>query len=110
MSGKSVSTATVVRHAPGAAPGSKGTGFSGLSYQRTVEIAEDIHRDDPAFTQDTMRPVGDELWNLMDGRRTLADICDGLCFQFDVNIPQHLINEAVEKLIDEGLVTVVSSA
>ena len=69
-----------------------------------VAMANEIQKHDPTFTFAGLRPVYDELWNLMNGQRTLEAIRDAICFQFDVEIPQRTIDELVAQLVDSGRV------
>jgi len=90
---------------PKKVPGATGPGLVECPHQRRVEMAAEIAQTDPTVTFETLRPVGDELWFLIDGARTLGDIRDAICYEFDVEIPQAYINELVMQLVDGGRVT-----
>jgi hypothetical protein len=61
-------------------------GVVGLSYDETAELVATMHRDDARTNWETLRILGDELWNFADGRRTLGEIADAICFEFGVEI------------------------
>jgi len=90
---------------PSKVPGATGPGLAECSHARRVEMAREIARTDPTVTFETLRPVGDELWFLINGERTLKDIHDAICYEFDVEIPQRYINELVGQLVEGGRVT-----
>jgi len=90
---------------PERVPGATGPGLVECSHERRVEMAAEIGEVDPMVTFETLRPIGDELWFLMNGKRTLAEIRDAICFEFDVDIPQRYINELVDQLVEGGRVT-----
>ncbi|MFP4200165.1 MAG: M28 family peptidase [Clostridia bacterium] len=90
---------------PQKVPGSTGPGLVECSHERRIEMAAEIAETDPNVTFETLRPVGDELWFLIDGKRTLGDIRDAICYEFDVEIPRAYIDELVGQLVDGGRVT-----
>ncbi len=90
---------------PQKVPGATGPGLIECTHERRIEMAAEIAETDPTVTFETLRPVGDELWFLIDGKRTLGDIRDAICYEFEVNIPQVYIDELVGQLVDGGRVT-----
>ena len=67
-------------------------GVVGLSFDEMAELVAAMHRDDARTNWETLRILGDELWNFADGRRTLGEIADAICFEFGVEIhPQHFL-------------------
>jgi aminopeptidase YwaD len=70
-------------------------GVVGLTFDEMAELVETMHRDDPRTNWETLRILGDELWNFADGRRTLSEIADAICFEFGVEIhPRHFLTLA----------------
>jgi hypothetical protein len=93
--------------APGFVPGVGGP--SPASYQRLVEMTHEIRRNDPTFAFDVWKPVCDELWNLLDGSRTLGEVRDIISFQFGVDIPKSYVLELAWKLVEGGQAVVVDA-
>ena len=70
-------------------------GVVGLSFDEMAELVAAMHRDDARANWETLRILGDELWNFADGRRTLGEIADAICFEFGVEIhPRHFFTLA----------------
>jgi hypothetical protein len=70
-------------------------GVVGLSFDEMAELVAAMHRDDARTNWETLRILGDELWNFADGRRTLGEIADAICFEFGVEIqPRHFFTLA----------------
>lgn len=57
-----------------------------LSYSELVSLVERLQTEDPRIVFDSLRPMGDELWNFVDGRRTIQEIADVVCFEFDFDL------------------------
>ena len=79
--------------------------LAGISYPECARVAEAMAARDARVIFDTMRPVGDEFWNLIDGRRTIADIAEALCMQFDVDVDAELFIPIAELLILADFIT-----
>lgn len=73
-------------------------GLAGMTYHETLRLVEMMAAQDARVIFDTMRPVGDEYWNLIDGRRTIADIAEALCMQFDLELAPELFLPIAEGL------------
>ena len=58
----------------------------GASYLDLVGIAAAMAEEDDTVVFDSLRPMGDEIWNLVDGRRTISSIAEAVCFQFEFSI------------------------
>ncbi len=82
------------------APGLAGTGYWDL-----VRMAEEMHARDPNMRYDSLRIIGDEIWNFTDGHRTVNDITDAVAAEFDFDLdPQHILN-LFQGLANEGYVS-----
>ena len=82
------------------APGLAGTGYWDL-----VQMAEEMHARDPNMRYDSLRIIGDEIWNFTDGRRSVNDITDAVAAEFDFDLdPRHIL-KLFQGLADEGLVS-----
>ena len=56
------------------------------SHPELVALVERMQAQDPTVIFDTLRPICDELWNLIDGERTVGQIAEALVLQFDVDV------------------------
>ncbi len=79
--------AVPVRNAERSAPG-----LAGTSYEDLVEITGEMSARDPRFNFHASRIVGDEMWNLTNGERTVNRIAEIISFQFEYDIdPRHIL-------------------
>ena len=98
--GKAVPQRLIERDAPGLA----GTGYWDL-----VRMAEEMHDRDPKMRYDSLRIIGDEVWNFADGRRSVNDIADAVGAEFDFDLdPRHIL-KIFQGLAGQGLVRVSDS-
>ena len=82
------------------APGLAGTGYWDL-----VQMAEEMHSRDPKMRYDSLRIIGDEIWNFTDGRRSVNDIADAVGAEFDFDLhPRHVL-KLFHGLVSEGFVS-----
>ena len=80
------------------APGLAGTGYWDL-----IEMAEEMHARDPKMRYDSLRIIGDEIWNFTDGRRSVNDITDAVAAEFDFDLePRHIL-KLFQGLASEGI-------
>jgi aminopeptidase YwaD len=75
-----------------------GTALSGSSYSELLALVERMQAQDGTVIFDTLRPVCDELWNLIDGERTVGEIAEALVLQFDLDIDPALLVPLFEGL------------
>ena len=81
--GEAVPRRLVERDAPG---------ISGTPYWDLVRMAEEMHARDPNMRYDSLRIIGDEIWNFADGRRSVNDIADAVGAEFDFDLePRHVL-------------------
>ncbi len=67
-------------------------GLAGTSYEDLVEITGEMSARDPRFNFHASRIVGDEMWNLTNGERTVNRIAEVIGFEFDYDIdPGHIL-------------------
>jgi len=67
-------------------------GVAGLTYDEMKDLVNAMYRDDDQVNWETLRIVGDELWNFSDGERSLSDISEAIGFEFGIDIhPQYLL-------------------
>lgn len=70
-------TPTPHRTSDGIAPG-----VVGLTYDEMAALVRAMQTEDAAVNWESLRIFGDELWNLADGRRTVAEIGEAICVEF----------------------------
>ena len=94
--GKVVPERLIERDAPGLA----GTGYWDL-----VQMAEEMHARDSKMRYDSLRIIGDEIWNFADGVRSVSDITDAVGAEFDFDLePRHVL-KLFQGLASQGLVS-----
>ncbi len=76
----------VARVVPRRAVDGVAPGVVGLTYEEMTALVDAMRADDGTVNWETLRIFGDELWNLADGRRTLAEIGEAICFEFGFNV------------------------
>jgi hypothetical protein len=79
-----------------------GTALSGTSYPELVALVERMRAQDGTVIFDTLRPICDELWNLIDGERTVGEIAEALVLQFDVDVDPEVLVPLFEGLARSG--------
>ena len=60
-------------------------GLKGMAYQQQLDICRDLERENPHFVDYVLKPATDEMWNLIDGKRTIADIIDCSLLEFNLD-------------------------
>ena len=73
-------------------------GLAGLDFIEKKELISEMNKEDPKIIYDTMRPVGDEFWNLINNNKTIQVIAEELCFQFDLLIKSEFFLKIAEGL------------
>jgi hypothetical protein len=59
-------------------------GLKGMTYEETIGLRRDLEQADPHFVDYVLKPATDEMWNLIDGARTIGDIIDYALLEFDL--------------------------
>ena len=49
-----------------------------------------------------LRPVCDEVWNLMAGSRSAREIADAICVQFDVDLSLDFVEQLIALMESTG--------
>jgi aminopeptidase YwaD len=62
------------------------TALGSLGYHELVALHAALAAQDRTIIFDTLRPVADEVWNLVDGERDVGAILEGLCLQFELDV------------------------
>ena len=80
-------------------------GLAGADYWDLVQMAEEMHARDPKMRYDSLRIIGDEIWNFTDGRRSVNDIADAIGAEFDFDLePRHVL-KLFQGLANQGFVS-----
>ena len=82
------------------APGLAGTGYWDL-----YNMAEEMGARDPKVRYDSLRIIGDEIWNFIDGKRTVNEISDAIGAEFDFDLESRHILKLFQGLADRGFVS-----
>jgi hypothetical protein len=81
--GKVIPTRTVRRNGPG---------LAGTSYSALLRISQEMNARDRRVRYDSLRIIGDELWNFTDGERSINEISDAISAEFDFDLhPRHIL-------------------
>jgi hypothetical protein len=78
--------------------------LSGLAHPGLVQVAAAMHSDDPTIVFDSLRPLGDEFWNLIDGQRSLGQIAEELCMQFGFELRPERFLPLADGMAEKGLI------
>lgn len=76
--------------------------WTGLDYEDLLEIADELHEDDPEAGWRSLRVVSDEAWNFVDDERTVGEIADAVGFEFDLEIKPRSIFRILEGHAEGG--------
>ena len=77
----------------------------GTSYWDLYEMSEEMRARDPKMNYDSLRIIGDEVWNFADGARTVNQIADAIGAEFDFDIEARHVLKLYQGLERVGLVT-----
>ena len=81
------------------APGLAGTGYWDL-----YNMAEEMEARDPKVRYDSLRIMGDEIWNFVDGKRTVNEISEAIGAEFNFDLESRHILKLFQGLADRGFV------
>ena len=80
-------------------------GLAGTGYWDLYQMAEEMHTRDPKVNYDSLRIIGDEVWNFADGRRTVNQIAEAIGAEFDFDLePRHIL-KLFQGLVSEGFIS-----
>lgn len=77
-----------------------------VSYPELVSIVKLMAAQDPRIVFDSLRPMGDELWNFIDGHRTVGDIAEAVCFEFEFDLDPALFIPLIEGMARAELIEI----
>ena len=84
-----------------------GSALAGTSYPELVSLVEQMRARDPRIIFDSLRPIGDEIWNMIDGERTVGEIAEAVCLEFGFDLPPELFLPLLNGLVTSEAVDVV---
>jgi hypothetical protein len=62
-----------------------------------------MQAQDPRIVFDSLRPMADELWNFVDGYRTVGEIIASVCLEFDFDLAPALFIPLIEGMEKSGI-------
>ena len=79
-------------------------GLAGTDYWTLVHMSEQMNARDPRVRFDSLRIIGDEIWNLTNGRRSVNEVSNAISAEFNFDLePRHIL-ELFQGLSREGYV------
>lgn len=87
-----------------------GSVVAGTAYPDLVTLVTRMQAEDPRIIFDSLRPMGDEFWNMIDGQRTIEEIANAVCIQFGFNLSPELFIPLVNGIVTSQAVSVVNDA
>lgn len=84
-----------------------GTVLTGSSYPELVTLVARMQAQDPRIIFDSLRPIGDEFWNMIDGSRSVREIAEAVCFEFGFDLDPELFLPLVDGLLESQAATLV---
>ena len=68
-------------------------GLAGTDYWDLYDMSEEMHATDPKMNYDSLRIIGDEIWNFADGHRNVNHIAGAIGAEFNFNLePRHVLH------------------
>jgi hypothetical protein len=86
-----------------------GTAVAGLNYPELVALVDRLTAQDPHVIFDSLRPIGDEFWNMIDGQRTVGEIIEAVCSEFGFAFDPALLLPLADGLVRSGATTLMRS-
>jgi hypothetical protein len=79
-----------------------GSAVAGTAYPDLVALAERMKTEDGRIIFDSLRPMGDEFWNMIDGERSVEAIAEAVCLEFGFDLSPDLFLPLVDGLVASG--------
>lgn len=80
--------------------------LSGVPYPELVNLYQEMQHQDSRVVFDSLRPMGDEVWNFVNDERTVQEICEAVCLEFEFRFDPTLLVKLIEGMADHGLISV----
>lgn len=81
--------------------------LDGIDYFVLDAIHQPLAEQDPSLVFGSLRPVGDEFWNLVDGERSFGEIVEMLIMQFGFDVEPELLLPLADNLLRAGHIEIV---
>jgi hypothetical protein len=83
-------------------------GLKGMDYPQQIGLCRDLRQANPRFVDYVLKPVTDEMWNLIDGKRSLRDIVEYALLEFDLSTDPALWLPVFAGWLKAGLISLAS--
>ena len=83
-------------------------GLAGTGYWDLYRMTEEMKERDPKMIYDSIRVIGDEIWNWADGKRSVNDIAARIGAEFDFDLESRHILTLYQGLAAMGFVELAS--
>ena len=60
-------------------------GLKGMDYAGQIGLCRELEKANARFVDYVLKPATDEMWNLIDGRRTVGAIIEQALLEFDLD-------------------------
>ena len=85
-----------------------GSAVTGTTYPDLVALVDRMRAEDDRIIFDSLRPLGDEFWNMIDGTKPVGDIAEAVCLQFGFELRPELFLPLVDGLVESGAASVIA--
>jgi len=75
-----------------------------ISYPESVELFRRVQLQDPRAVFYTIRPMGDEAWNMVDGKKTVGEIASAVMMEFGIMADPELFLPVFNGFEAKGLI------
>ena len=83
-------------------------GLQGLEYRQQAALCRDLKHADAHFVDYVLKPATDEMWNLIDGKRSIGDIVEFSLLEFNLRTDASLWIPVFVGWQKAGLITITS--
>ncbi len=83
-------------------------GLAGTDYWDLYEMWQEMEGRDPKMRYDSLRIIGDEIWNFVDGKRSVNQIAEAIGAEFDFDLESRHVLRLFKGLEKEGFVSLDS--
>lgn len=78
----------------------------GMAYPEAVALFETMKEQDSRVVFYTLRTIGDEIWNMVDGKKTMGEIASASMIEFGIDIDEELFLPIFEGLWKNKLISI----
>ena len=80
-------------------------GLVGVDYWDLFDMAEEMEARDAKMRYDSLRIIGDEIWNFANGKNTVNEIAASIGAEFDFDLEARHVLRLYQGLADNGYVS-----